>query len=1334
MGETAGGPGPGGAAALAAGREHLDRWLSGGGPADRELAIRHLTAYLATEPAGGPLAGAGAGVSRADVHAALGRLHGSRYADRPPGPAAAADLAAAIRHARAGLSLATAAGGPGSRAAVSAGTVAELHAILGFALADRCADRLPADPAARADREEAITELAAALVATVDGGEGRTAIRAALGRLYYERHRDQGPGSPPGPPDLDRAIRLLTTAAQDGTERQDLEILVLALHEKYTGSAASADRDAFLTWGQALLAVPGQQEATDLQELVGLALLERAGEAPASRRADLTAAIGQLAAALAAAPAADPGRGELAGLLAQACWQRADGDASSYSEIDQMTEYATEAWRLLPAGDRSRPEIGLYLATGIHERLLRPGQPFDPGAASLAIDVLTEIEPALAGDFDQHTLVIAMLGHFLVARGQATGRAADLAAAQQWVTRAIDQVPAGDPRWQELTQTLAASVSVLAMLGMSADYTDRAIGLLTAATARPAPGPGRAVLNHQGLGTLLLQRAQFSGAEQDLDDGISQLRAAWELAPEGDVSRIAVALNLGSGLLTRFIQRGGAQDLDAAGFYLDVADDLAARNPALRSLMADTEVTLAATRGMLRLLRGQAGDAAALDQAVHDFQAALAMLPPGHPHEQRIRSDLGVAMTARAGAGGGDQAGLRAALAQLRTAAEALPAGHLMRPVTLLRVGGLLTALAAAGHDPSPLAEAISTLTGALGGLGPRFAERPQFLAAIGLAHATRYRLTGDRASLGEATRWLAGACRELAGRPGHPELPSCLTQLAQCYRAGGQARRARQAGLAALRELGRSVLLQTGTGHGLRAAELAAAEAAQVAGWCLDDGEPEAAVAAIELGRGLILHAATAVTSVPELLAQAGQGELAAEWRAAAASYRQPLWDSSLREAGHGDRLLAGITPLEVPDELRRRVLAALTGAGTGRLLAPPAPAQIGTALASTGADALIYLLAPAGGGTGHAIIVPAAGRPAAAVEVLPLPLLRNDEDGPLARYAAAHPTLAGRSPGGLEPPGERWQALAALCEWAYPAVMKPLLQRAGQWGLGHLPRLVLVPAGLLSTVPWHAACASGSGRYACADAVLSYAASGRQLMDVAERPGMPAAASPVIVGNPAANLPFSGLEAQAIRDRCYPAGRYLGFAAGSWGRAADGTGSPEEVLAQLPGGGPGGASVLHLGCHAAAVESAPGRSWLELAGGQRLTVEEILRRATGRPPRAAGGLVSLAACTSDRSGLQPDEALTLATAFLAAGAVTVVGARWEIPDDATSLLMFMFHYFLAAEGCPPRDALRQAQLWMIDPAREAPPLMPERLAKDARHPGHADLASWAAFTHQGR
>src|SRR5688572_7679148 len=105
--------------------------------------------------------------------------------------------------------------------------------------------------------------------------------------------------------------------------------------------------------------------------------------------------------------------------------------------------------------------------------------------------------------------------------------------------------------------------------------------------------------------------------------------------------------------------------------------------------------------------------------------------------------------------------------------------------------------------------------------------------------------------------------------------------------------------GLAGLRAYAGEVLLQTGAEHAVAAARGAADAATVVAGWCLADGRLAAAAEAVELGRGFVLHAVTAATTVSEMLRADGCEDLADEWE-----------DASRAEC--------------TPDDLRLRVLAA--------------------------------------------------------------------------------------------------------------------------------------------------------------------------------------------------------------------------------------------------------------------------------------------------------------------------------------------------------------------------------------------------------------------------
>src|SRR4029078_12561653 len=92
---------------------------------------------------------------------------------------------------------------------------------------------------------------------------------------------------------------------------------------------------------------------------------------------------------------------------------------------------------------------------------------------------------------------------------------------------------------------------------------------------------------------------------------------------------------------------------------------------------------------------------------------------------------------------------------------------------------------------------------------------------------------------------------------------------------------------------------------------------------------------------------------------------------------------------------------------------------------------------------------------------------------------------------------------------------------------------------------------------------------------------------------------------------------------------------------------------------------------------------SYLLLAGGSRLTAHEVVELMTRSPQRDIG-LVVLAACRTGRSIHGHDEAYSLGTAFLTRGVRTVLSTQWQVPDNATSVLMYMFHHYLMVERRP--------------------------------------------------
>ncbi|MFH8381751.1 CHAT domain-containing protein [Kitasatospora sp. NPDC018058] len=610
----------------------------------------------------------------------------------------------------------------------------------------------------------------------------------------------------------------------------------------------------------------------------------------------------------------------------------------------------------------------------------------------------------------------------------------------------------------------------------------------------------------------------------------------------------------------------------------------------------------------------------------------------------------------------------------------------------------------------------------------PKASTDEVYNAALSLA--LRFGMTRDRALLDrliEELERVRDGVRE--GRA--PRIAAeALWYLAGAYRVRAVENedvsdtRALEAAKEALTALAADVLLQTGAEHGLVAARAGASRGAQAALWAGSQGRLHEAVAALELGRALVLHAASTSVAVPELLEQHGHHELAEAWRAATATT-------------DGGSHVGGV-PGELPSALRRQALQALGYRDEGGLLAAPTLSELDDGLAASGADALLYLVP--GGEVGPGIVIAVGPHLGAGMGVLEQ--LSQAESGPLESYLDAAAALdAAVKEGRTEDPALRqaWEeALAALCEWA-GAVLGPVLAGLEERlaADGRPLRIVLVPCGRLGIVPWHAGRFPGEPphEHLCQAAVISYAASGSQFLRSVRRAPRPPAAAPVLLADPTQDLMYAEIEVLALRDSFYPQARVCGEVS-DLAEEELAPGTPEAVLGYLADG----ASVLHLAAHGSAGTN-PTASALRLADPDGdpdsrtglLTVTRLLDRPDARQHNEDGPLVVLSACQTDLSTRDHDEALTLTTGFCTAGARDVVGSRWAASDGASALLMAVFHHHLNVDRLSPVDALRAAQLWMLDPDRQAPSSLHEELVGELRRPDLDRIAHWAAFIHQG-
>ncbi|MFE7674863.1 CHAT domain-containing protein [Streptomyces albidoflavus] len=728
-----------------------------------------------------------------------------------------------------------------------------------------------------------------------------------------------------------------------------------------------------------------------------------------------------------------------------------------------------------------------------------------------------------------------------------------------------------------------------------------------------------------------------------------------------------------------------------------------------------------------------------------------------------IIGTLGTALRARA-ARTGDQADQRAAVHHLREAVDIEPAS--LSPLFAAFHGpmraDLMTELALADPRRETIDRALTEIRRMTG--QSRFSPWDE----------ARLRLSLGRAMLRTTTRQdlsLLDPCFEELKRvralidAGHARSlkPDLLVELSNAHwtsavTGGPRAKEDWEASLALRREvlelMAADVLLQRGAEHALSAARAAIGHVLWLALLRAESRRPAQALEALELGRALVLHTAAAAHGVPGLLADRGHADLARQWSGETPWHPLRRGPQDVRPgekapvAGPESPLRAGraaapadpVTPLlpaELPSSLRRTALTALgvgEGNGARELLGTPDAAALSAALAASGADALVYLI-PGEGFRPHIpgralVLRPGRAEP----DVLSLPLLLTPGSHQLERYLAAAGRRSARhaSAAAREAAEAEWRAaLDALCDWAWPAAVGPVLDCLEP--LGRPPRVVLVPCGSLGVVPWHAARTHfplGGHRYACQDAVFSYAPSGGQFLRAAGRDRLPLADGQVLVTDPLLTLVWAEVETEALRSAYYPGARRFGEHLAADG-VPDGPGSGADLLSVLPGGDRP-AAVVHVSCHGVAGPN-PTRSALSLADGE-LTVARILDEAAPGPaPGTAGPLVVLSACETDLSTGDHDEALTLSTALVARGAADVVGSRWAVDDCATALMMTVFHHFLAGAGLAPPDALRAAQLWMLDPDRRPPPGMAERLCREAHRADLGELPLWAAFTHQG-
>lgn len=251
---------------------------------------------------------------------------------------------------------------------------------------------------------------------------------------------------------------------------------------------------------------------------------------------------------------------------------------------------------------------------------------------------------------------------------------------------------------------------------------------------------------------------------------------------------------------------------------------------------------------------------------------------------------------------------------------------------------------------------------------------------------------------------------------------------------------------------------------------------------------------------------------------------------------------------------------------------------------------------------------------------------------------------------------------------------------------------------------QVLIVPDGVLQGLPFALLWNEDTGRYLVEDHTIVMSPNASHALWPEARPGQPAPTSVLVVADPATapgrpgfrRLPAARREAHKIAG-LFPRSMVLIDEEATAARLLDLLGSHD---------------VLHFAGHAVESHQTPFLSHLLLApesggGGDVLFVKDVSGVVD-----SGLNLVFLAACHSAGSG----DVSGFGSAFLAAGAETVIGSLWEVEDEATQRLAEQFYRKLMA-GKPPAVALRLAQTELLG----------------SENPELRDPATWAAFHASG-
>lgn len=894
-----------------------------------------------------------------------------------------------------------------------------------------------------------------------------------------------------------------------------------------------------------------------------------------------------------------------------------------------------------------------------------------------ARDLFQETVDRAEGTEGEPTGYLNNLGVCLRQCYESRGDTADLRRSLEVLERALRSASADFPGIAGLLGNLGVTRKDLHQVEGDPFHLGEAVRLLEEAVARsPADSPDLPV-HLTNLGLARLDLYDRTGARATLDAALQALEKSVAMTPSVSPQTAIRRSNLGMALGRRYARTGDLQELAAAVEHFGAAVLGIPENAPARPRYLDNLGTAAIE------LSKRTGDRGLIGFAIRSFLEALETAPEESPEIPRFLSGAALGLT-RQYEVTGDPRALEHAISLFQEALRRSPPDAPERSRLLANLAACLEWHFASTRDSGDLDEAVRLQREGLALLPAHSPNLPWHFHNLAVSLQQRFQLGGRPEDREEALALFRRTATD--GLETYPEVAlGSARAWGDWASQRGDWRQASEAYGCARRAIDR--LLEAQLVRPARESWLSDAQAlpSREAFARLQIGDLAGGVLALEEGSARLLAESLNRQGAALRSLEVSRPDILS-------AYREAVEKVSAIERGW---ILEARRPSdpELAAQLRaaRAEMATVVAeirqlAGFEGLLSAPTLARVRQAVEPSEADApqaLVYLAASPAGAL--ALIVTSEG-----LDGLELRLTGEELAG---LFEGRERGRGGYLDGllGLDPEERRRlldEGLARILPVLGERVIGPVASRLHRLGI---ERVALVPAGLLALLPLHAAgtpplVETWAVSYAPNAASLSAARSERRVRHT----GVPRL---VGVGNPLPHpQPLEGArsELEAVSSLFEPERRWPLYEEAA---------TRSALLERLPLG-----SHLHFACHGRFDASAPLASRLELAGGETLTLEDLLRG----PVRLEGvRLAVLSACQTAVRDLRslPDELIGLPAGFLEAGVPGVVGTLWPVDDVAATLLVVRF-YLLLLRGDPdagsgplaPAEALRRAQLWLRD------------------------------------